>query len=193
MEKNLPSDRLSTNSPLDKILNGGLETDAITNFYGPPGCGKTNLALCTLIGMIKAKKAVYIDTEGSFSHERFKQLGGTQADLKNVFLLEVHDWDEQHKSVLGLEKIVEKDKIGLIIVDSLVALYRLILDENNFSAVNKQLATQYSILSKIARQKKVPVLVTNQIYTKDDKVELTSRKRQPPGSHSQKAPLDSRR
>ncbi len=167
--------RLPTNTPLDKILNGGLELDAITNVYGPPGCGKTNVALCTLLGVVKSRKAVYLDTEGSFSLERFHQLGGTQKELKNTFLLKVHDWEEQHKSVQELEKLVEKEKISLIVVDSLVALYRLSMDESNFSFVNKQLATQYSILSRISRKFGIPVLVTNQIYTKDDKVELTSR------------------
>ncbi len=168
-------DRLPTNTPLDRILGGGLEFDAITNIYGPPGSGKTNIALCVLLGVANTKKAVYIDTEGSFSKERFAQLGGTEKCMKNIFLLEVHEWVEQHKKMQELEKLVEKDKISLIIVDSLVALYRLQLDDSNFSLVNKQLATQYSILSKMARKYKIPVLVTNQVYTKDDKVELTSR------------------
>jgi DNA repair protein RadB len=57
----------------------------------------------------------------------------------------------------------------------LVALYRLELDEKNFPLVNKQLATQYSVLSKIVRKHNIPVLVTNQIYSKGDQVELTSR------------------
>ncbi len=167
--------RLPTGTPLDNILNGGLEMGIITNIYGPPGSGKTNIALCALLRACESKKAVYIDTEGSFSSERFAQLGGTQKDMKNIFLLEVHDWEEQHKTVLGLEKLTEKENVGLIIVDSLVALYRLHMDDTNFSLVNKQLATQYSVLSKIARMQKIPVLVTNQVYTKDDKVELTSR------------------
>ncbi len=168
-------DRLPTCTPLDKIMGGGLELDAITNVYGPPGSGKTNVALCAALEVAESGKAVYIDTEGSFSHDRFSQLGGTAQDLKNIFLIEVHDWEAQHKSVLGLEKLVEKEDIRLIVVDSLVALYRLQMDESNFSLVNKQLATQYSVLSRIARTKKIPVLVTNQIYTKDDKIELTSR------------------
>ncbi len=167
--------RLATNTPLDGMLNGGLELDTITNIYGPPGSGKTNVALCALLAAVRSQKAIYIDTEGSFSYERFAQLGGTQRDLKNVLLVEVHDWEEQHKAVLEMEKMIEKEKVAIIIVDSLVALYRLQMDDTNFPMVNKQLATQYSVLSKIARMHKIPVLVTNQVYTKDDKVELTSR------------------
>lgn len=167
--------RLPTNTPLDKIINGGLESDAITNVYGPPGSGKTNIALCAILGQVKSRKVAYIDTEGSFSLERFQQLGGTEKGMKNILMSEVHDWKAQHRAVQDLEKLVEKENIALVVVDSLVALYRLELDDKNFSLINRQLATQYSILSKIARKHKIPVLVTNQVYTKDDRVELTSR------------------
>jgi DNA repair protein RadB len=167
--------RLPTRTPLDKILNGGLENDTITNVYGPPGCGKTNIALCATLSALPSGKVAYIDTEGSFSAERFRQLGGGTKEMKNVLLSEVHDWEEQNAAVQKLEKLAETEKISLVVIDSLVALYRLNLDESNFPLVNKQLATQYSVLSKISRIHKIPVLVTNQVYTKDDKIELTSR------------------
>jgi DNA repair protein RadB len=172
--------KLSTNSPIDKLLDGGLESDAITNVYGPAGSGKTNIALLSVLAACeRGKRVVYIDTEGSFSLDRFKQMGGNEKILKSILMVNIHSWDEQHKKVLDLERIVEKEKdIGLIVVDSLVALYRLEMDEKNFSDVNKQLATQYSIFSKIVRKHGIPVLVTNQVYNtgdRNDSVELTSR------------------
>ncbi|MCX6815432.1 MAG: DNA repair and recombination protein RadB [Candidatus Aenigmarchaeota archaeon] len=168
--------KMLTNSPIDKLLDGGLEKDAITNIYGPPGTGKTNIALSATLACLKDKKVAYVDTEGSFSLERFKQMGGTEKDLKNIIMVHVHDWKEQHKKIMELEKIIEKEKdVGLVVVDSLVALYRLEMDEKNFSLVNKQLATQYSIFSKITRTKNIPILVTNQVYSKGDEIEITSR------------------
>ncbi len=167
--------RLATNTPLDKLLNGGIESDAITNIYGPAGSGKTNIALTTLIACCETKKAVYVDTEGSFSLERFQQLGGNETHMNNTIFIEPATWKEQHDKVLKLEKAVD-DSVGLIIVDSLVALYRLELTEDNFHLINRQLATQYSVLSRISRQRKIPVLVTNQVYDyKDGGIELTSR------------------
>ena len=36
---------IPTNSSLDKLLGGGIEKGCITQFYGPTGSGKTNIAL----------------------------------------------------------------------------------------------------------------------------------------------------
>lgn len=169
------SNKTPTNSPLDKLLDGGIENDAITNVYGPAGSGKTNVALSTALGCAKSKKVIYVDTEGSFSMERFRQMGGTEKEMKNILMFHVHGWTEQHRKIQEIEKIIEKEKVGLVVVDSLVALYRLELDEKNYQKINKQLATQYSIFSKIVRSMNVPVLVTNQVYSKGDEIELTSR------------------
>lgn len=167
-------EKLATNTPLDTLLNGGIEGGVVTNVYGPPGSGKTNIVLCTVLSCIDSGKGVvYIDTEGSFSLERFGQLGGNDLKLKKMTFLEPHEWKEQHEKVQKLDRML-KD-VGLIVIDSLVALYRLELSQENFQVINKQLATQYSILSKLARKYKIPVLVTNQVYSKDEKIELTSK------------------
>lgn len=169
--------RIGTNSPIDKILDGGLECDAVTNIYGPAGSGKTNIALSAALAC--KKKVIYIDTEGSFSLERFRQLGGNDADLKRILLIEVHDWKEQNDNMAKLEKMVEREKPEMIIVDSLVALYRIELGNENFQAANKKLAEQYTILSKISRKNKIPILVTNQVYSLRangiEHIEMTSR------------------
>ena len=171
--------KVSTRSPLDKLLNGGIERDAVTNVYGPAGSGKTNIALLASIVVSEEKKVIYIDTEGSFSFDRFRQLGGGEENLKNILFLEVHDWKDQHNQIKKLEKVVENGDVGLIVVDSLVALYRLELDQEHFQEINKQLATQYSLFSKIVRKYNIPVLVTNQVYGyrsgDNEKIELTSR------------------
>ena len=170
--------RIATNTPIDKILSGGVEDDAITNFYGPAGSGKTNVAICSAIAAVKAgKRVIYVDTEGSFSGERFVQLGGNDEILKSILFVEPTSWKQQHAEIQRLEKSAEG--AGLIIVDSMVTLYRLELSDDNFHLVNRQLATQYSVLCKIARTMKIPVIITNQVYSMRDgnteRVELTSR------------------
>jgi DNA repair protein RadB len=169
--------KIKTNSPLDKLLDGGIEDDTITNIYGPAGSGKTNVILLATLECIKnGKMVLYIDTEGSFSFDRFRQLGGDEELLKKIIFIEPGTWEDQHAQIKDLKRTIEAEKdIGLIAIDSMVTLYRLELDKENFPMVNKQLATQYSILSKIARDHKIPVLVTNQVYSQGDGIEITSR------------------
>jgi DNA repair protein RadB len=167
--------RLATNTPMDKLLEGGIEDDAITNVYGPPGSGKTNIVLAAALACVRTgKKVVYMDTEGSFSTERFVQMGGTEEDMKKIIFIHVHEWSEQHSEMLKVEKAIDIHT-GLVAVDSMVALYRLELDEKNFPLINKQLATQYSILSRITRTKRIPIIITNQVYSHGESTELTSR------------------
>ena len=120
------------------------------------------------------KKVLYIDTEGSFSLERFEQIGGTDKHLRGVKFIQVYTWAEQLRAVKELEKLVDRS-VGLIVIDSMVALYRLELDSKNFEDINKQLATQYSILSRITRTEHIPVIITNQVYSKEGQTEMTSR------------------
>ena len=60
---------------LDSLLEGGYETDVITTIYGPAGSGKTVLCLlCSIYVAKSGKKVVYVDSEGGFSLERFRQI-----------------------------------------------------------------------------------------------------------------------
>ena len=170
--------RLPTNSPLDKLLNGGIESNTITNIYGEAGSGKTNIALLCTISCIKNnKKVVFVDTEGGFSFERLDQLANGDGNqyLKNIILFEPKTWKEQCERVEKIDKLTEQEAVGLIVIDSLVSLYRLELTNENFQEINRQLSTQYSILSNLSRSKNIPIIVTNQVYSVNGKMELTSR------------------
>lgn len=173
---NMQVKRISTNTPLDSILDNGIECGVITNLYGPPGSGKTNICLST---MLQADgKVLYIDTEGSFSLDRFKQLGGNEKILDNIIFIDIHNWKDQYENALKIDRIIQKDRIALIVIDSLVALYRLELDVNDkeiASRINRQLGTIYSIFSRLARERNIPVLVTNQVYGSGDDIEPTSK------------------
>ncbi len=165
--------RIPFSEPIDKLLNGGLEIGCITNFYGPPGSGKTQIAMCAAASFSKTTKVCFVDTEGGFSPERFLQISGDETFLKNVLIKEVKTWDEQKNVIRKLENI----KTGLIIIDSIVALWRTEINQENFFEINQELARQLLILSKIARERKIPVIITTQIYEdiETGKIELSSR------------------
>lgn len=161
--------------PLDGFLDGGVEHKSLTNLYGPPGSGKTNLALLVAMSCIsRGSKVLYIDTEGGFSPERFSQITGDfEKFSRSMILIEPKTFDEQDKTVMSLNKKLEG--VGLIVLDSLVNLYRLELDDENFQKVNKKLSAQLAELSKISRERDIPVLITNHMYSDNSGTQPVSR------------------
>lgn len=148
------------------MLDGGYDSDIITTIYGPAGSGKTNLVLlCAINIAAKGKKVIYVDTEGSFSLERLKQIAfNYKKALKNFIFLKPTKFSEQKKSFEKLRGIVD-NKIGLIIVDTIAMLYRLELGKSeDIYEVNRDLGEQLSYLAEIARKKNIPILITNQVY-----------------------------
>ncbi len=164
--------------PLDELLKGGVEHGIITNFYGASGTGKTNVCIQAAASCIdKGKNTLYIDTEGGFSAERFLQMNGNEEEhLEDLVMMEPATFEEQKQAFSRLDDLVEQENIKMIIVDSLVALYRIKLQEE-VSESNRELSRQLSILSKIARKKDIPVIVTNQVYSsfKTDDITMVGR------------------
>jgi DNA repair protein RadB len=159
--------RLSIAKPIDELLGGGLENGCITNFYGPSASGKTNVVISAVVACVDSgKRVVFVDTEGSFSLERLEQIGIKEVEhyTDRIVFLNPKDWREQKKSIREVEDACKNEGIGLVVVDSISALWRLTIDDENYQIVNRELATQLSILSKIARDKNIPVLITNQVY-----------------------------
>ena len=166
-------ERLSSGSKIiDDFLNGGVEHGAITNFYGPPGSGKTNLSLHFTLSNSKRGKTIFIDTENGFSIERFFQIGGNREVLKQILYETPTNFKEQIKTIQKLKNL----DVKLIVVDSIVSLYRLEINKDNFTEINKELAKQLATLSFIAKEKKIPVIITNQVYSvNSDEIELSGR------------------
>lgn len=162
---------------IDKILGGGVEYGVITNFYGEAGAGKSNISLlATANALDRGEKVLFIDTEGSFSTERALQIYDKfEEKSEDIILLEPKDFREQQSKVSSI-KDMEED-FGLIVIDSVVALYRIALNSDEQDNVNKKLAQQFAELSKISREENIPVLITTQVYSNfnDGGIELVSR------------------
>lgn len=153
----------------DILLDGGLETDSITMVYGPAASGKTNLCLHCALSVTDSKKVIYIDTEGGFSIERLKQLQGfSNEKAEKIFFLRPTKFGGQKNAFEKLNDMVD-EKVGLIVVDTIANLYRVEAGraENKFR-INKELGSQLAILAEIVRKKNIPVLITNQVYSRMD-------------------------
>lgn len=164
--------KISTGSAdFDKWLNGGYDTDIITTLYGPGASGKTNLCILAAATLASnGKKVIFVDTEGGFSVERFRQIIGNEDSLKNVLLLKPTTFNEQWDAFGKMLDEIKSKSVDLIIVDGMTMLYRLEIaeaekDSDKIQKINGILARQMRMLAEIARKRSIPVLITNQVYS----------------------------
>jgi DNA repair protein RadB len=157
---------------LDSLLGGGFERGTATQLYGPPGAGKTNVALSSAVAVADdGGQALYIDTEG-LSIDRFEQvLAGTTADqdraARNVIVSEALDFDEQAEAVKDAAEF--GDQLDLIVLDSATGFYRLrrTADTENGDAL-RAVADQVTHLLGLARKHDIAVVLTNQVFSDPD-------------------------
>lgn len=172
--------RIPLKCPLDALLGGGIETRTITQLYGEPNSGKTNICLLAIKRFAEeGKRAIYVDTEGSWSIERLKQISGDKFSkvLEKIIFFEPTEFEEQHKIILSLENLIKEERekkekdhgmgneIKLIVLDSAVSLYRVEKTEENLQEMNRALTMQVARLSRIARKYDIACMITSQIYS----------------------------
>ena len=162
-------EKIFTNSPLDDLLQGGIDKKSVTQIYGPPGSGKTNISLNVTVNLARAgKKVIYIDTEGGISIDRIKQLAGDDFDTvaSNIIVFEPNDFEEQDDDLKLIESWVSSnhEDLELIVLDSAVALFRIEESKGKSTVLGRQMNT----LASLARNYDLAVLVTNQIYASFD-------------------------
>ena len=134
----------------------------ITCIYGEPSTGKTTLAKLAAISQAsKGNKVVYIDTEGSFSVDRIKQLSKEEFDkvLDNIILFKPKRFSEQNQIIKSLP---DMKNISLIVVDTISYFYRVKVRDKP-KIYNMWMARQFSILKELS--KKIPIIITNQVYS----------------------------
>jgi DNA repair protein RadA len=168
-------DRISTGSKkLDDLLLGGIETHAITEFYGASSTGKTQL--CHTLAVIATEleavsKSLYVDTNGTFRPERIVSIArarGLDIAHTSANILYTRAMTSQHQQLFieQLTSRIEKGnmKIRLLVVDSAIANYRAeFLGSSMLPERQQRLYRFMSMLSNIAQMYGIAVVVTNQI------------------------------
>lgn len=154
---------------LDSLLGDGFERGTVTQLYGPPGSGKTNVALSSAVEVVaRDGSALYIDTEG-LSVDRFEQLldarvEDVEAASAQVIVTDVHDFDEQAEAVRDAADFA--DRVDLIVLDSATGFYRLRRTEDTEAGdALRTVADQVTHLLSLARKFDLAVVITNQVYT----------------------------
>jgi DNA repair protein RadB len=156
-------------SEIDDLLGGGFERGVVTQLYGPPAAGKTNLALSAAVEVAnRGDSALFIDTEG-LSVERLRQLAEARTDdvddlASRIMISAVHDFDEQGEAVQDAAEFA--DQVELVVLDSATGFYRIKRSEDEEAGdALRTVAQQVTHLLSLARKHDLAVVITNQVYT----------------------------
>lgn len=158
---------------LDELLGGGLERGVVTQVYGPPAAGKTNLALTASVEITAAgDSALYLDTE-DLSMERFRDIAAARTDdpvadvASRLIVSEANTFDEQEQAVRDAADVATR--VELIILDSATGFYRLERTaESEEGDTLRRVGRQVTHLLSLARRHDIAVLITNQVFTDPD-------------------------
>jgi DNA repair protein RadB len=158
--------------PVDDLLGGGFERGAVTQVYGPPAAGKTNLVLSAAAETTaRGESALYIDTEG-LSVDRMEQVVGARAEAAGedvetlagrLVITDAHSFDEQQEAVQDAADLASG--VDLIVLDSATGFYRLARTEQEEGEALRAVARQITHLLSLARKHDLAVAFTNQVYT----------------------------
>ncbi|GAB7020120.1 DNA repair and recombination protein RadB [Halostagnicola bangensis] len=164
--------------PVDELLGGGFERGTVTQLYGPPAAGKTNLALSSAVETgANGGTAVYIDTEG-VSVDRFQQLlsarvGSGESDqtvedvASRIVIEDALDFEEQEEAVRDAEEFAER--ADLIVLDSATGFYRLErTGDSDSGEALRSVTRQVTHLLSLARKYDLAVVLTNQVFADPD-------------------------
>jgi DNA repair protein RadA len=174
--------RLSTGSKaIDKIVDGGLETQTITEFYGEYGSGKSQIChqLCVNIQLPPERgglngAALYVDTENTFRLERIIQMAkhaglDPEQVAKNIIYAEAYTSDHQIFLLENADEVIKANNVKLIIVDSLTAHFRSeYLGREMLAPRQQKLNKHMHKLIGLARAFNAVAVVTNQVMAKPD-------------------------
>ncbi len=174
--------RVTTGSSnLDKLLGGGIETDGVTEVFGEFGSGKSQLAHQVVVNVQLPLEqgglgggAIFVDTENTFRPERVAQMATAlgldpREVLERICVARAHTTDHQMLLVERADRLVEKHKARVLVVDSVTALFRAEYCGRGMLAERQQkLGKHLAALHRVAELYDVAVLVTNQVQARPD-------------------------
>jgi len=162
--------------PVDDLLGDGFERGVVTQVYGPPAAGKTNLALAAAVeAAVAGQRSLFVDTEG-LSLDRFEQPAAAAVEhtdetveqlASRLVITEAYDFEDQREAVRDAAELAEE--VSLIVLDSATGFYRLErADDTEGGQSLRRVAKQVTHLLSLARRYDLAVVITNQVFTDPD-------------------------
>jgi DNA repair protein RadA len=174
--------KLSTGcSSLDTLLNGGIESQSLTEFYGEFGSGKSQLChqLCVTVQLGEAQgglngSVLYIDTEATFRPERVQQIAprfGIKPSevLKGIVYAEAYTSNHQTVLLDNADEVIKENNIKLIIIDSVMSHFRSeYIGREMLANRQQQLNKHLHKLMRLSRAFNTVAVITNQVMASPD-------------------------
>ena len=171
----------SGSTALDELLLGGVETQAVTEFYGEFGSGKSQIChtLCaTARQPITAGGLdggiIYIDTEGTFRPERVEQIARARGldpsqILKSVAVCKIYNSSHLELIIKDLGKYINDFKAKMVIIDSIISLHRAEYAGRGTLADRQQrLNNMLHKLVRLTEIYNIAIVITNQVQSSPD-------------------------
>ncbi|MFH1773990.1 MAG: DNA repair and recombination protein RadA [Methanobacteriota archaeon] len=182
LEKRRSMKKITTGSSyLNVLLGGGIETQAITEFFGEFGSGKTQLChqLAVNVQLPEesgglGKNVVYIDTENTFRPERIIHMSEPlgleeKITLDNIIVARAYNSDHQVLIAERIADMVKEKNVGLIVVDSLTSHFRSDYTGRGMLSERQQKLNQHlHNLQRLSEMHNLAVVVTNQVMARPD-------------------------
>jgi DNA repair protein RadA len=169
----------------DAFLNGGFETQAITEIAGEYGSGKSQIChtLCLVANKLgnntitddNNKQTVgsilFIDTENTFRADRVYQIAeqnglDPETILTRIYHCRIYNSLELELIINNLGKSIEEYNARLVIVDSIISLHRAEFSGRETLAERQQrLAKMLNKLRKYADVYNIAIVITNQVIS----------------------------
>ncbi|MGB2727619.1 MAG: DNA repair and recombination protein RadA [Halobacteriota archaeon] len=187
LERRLGIGKLTTGSKsFDDLLGGGLETQAMSEFYGEFGSGKTQIAhqLAVNVQLPLEKgglngSVIMVDTENTFRPERIKDMAeGAELDyedvLKNIHVARAYNSNHQILLVEKAKEIAEDLKdtekpVRLMIIDSATAHFRSeYVGRGTLADRQQKINKHLHDALRFADLNNAVVMITNQVMVRPD-------------------------
>ena len=185
--RRLEIDKLTTGSTsFDDLLGGGLETQALTEFYGEFGSGKTQIAHQLAVNVQLPPEngglngsVIIIDTENTFRPERIKDMAeGASLDpdeiLKNIHVARAYNSNHQillvDKAERLAEELIDTEKpVRLLIVDSATAHFRSeYVGRGTLADRQQKINKHLHDVLRFGDLNNAVVMITNQVQVRPD-------------------------
>jgi DNA repair protein RadA len=184
LEKRNKMSRYTTGSQdFDDFLNGGFETQAITELVGEFGSGKSQVChtLCVAASKLiennrdgDSGNIIFIDSENTFRADRVHQIAEQRGldpfpILEKIFHCKVYSSEHLESVIQDLDKSIEQYNAKIVIIDSIISLHRAEFSGRGTLAERQQrLGKMLNKLRRYADIYNIAVVITNQVVTYPD-------------------------